>query len=62
MYHSILKFSKFSAVPASGGSYKITGDSLKLVNLGALAVWTFLKIQVCILISAVHTAVSVVVY
>ena len=58
----VLELCKFCTVPASGRSYKVSGDSLELVYLGALAVRTPCKVFVCILESAVKAAVPVVVY
>ena len=62
VYDAVLKLSKFRTVPAPCCSYEIAGDALEFVNLVALAVRTFLKVGICIFISAVHAAVAVVVY
>lgn len=62
MYHSVAKLGKLSAVPAAGGSHKVTCDALELVDIVASAVRAFLKSLLGIFESAVHAAVAVVVY
>ena len=62
MYHSILELGQLGAVPTACCSYKVTGDSLELVDLCALAVWALLEVLVCVLEATVHTTVAVVVY
>ena len=62
MHHSVFEFGKFCTVPAACRTYEVTGDALKFVYLGALAVRTFLEICLRVLISAVHAAVAVVIY
>ena len=61
MHHPVFQLCKFSAVPACSGTDKVSGDTLELVYLGALAVRTFFKVLVGILESTVHAAVAVVV-
>ena len=61
MHHPVFQFRKLSAVPACSGTDKVSGDTLELVYLGALAVRTFFKVLVSILEAAVHAAVTVVV-
>ena len=62
MYHSVTEFSEFSSVPAAGSSDKVACDALEFVDVVASAVRTFLKSLLCILESAVHAAVAVVVH
>ena len=62
MYHAVLKLCKLGAVPTACCSYEVAGDALELVNLGALAMRTFLEVCVSIFISAVKASVAVVVY
>ena len=59
--HAVFKLGELRAVPASCSTYEIPCDSLKLVNLAALAVRALLQICISVLISAVHAAVAVVV-
>ena len=62
VYHAVLKLCKLGAVPAACCSYEVAGDTLELVNLGALAMRTFLEVCVSVFKSAVKTSVAVVVY
>ena len=62
VYHAVLEFSELGAVPTACRTYEVAGDALELVDLGALAVRTFFEVLVCVLVSAVHAAVTVVVY
>ena len=61
MNDSVPELGKLAAVPSSCSSYEVTGDALKLIYLGALAVRAFLKSCLCIFKSTVHAAVAVVV-
>ena len=62
MYHAVAQLGELSAVPTAGCTYEVAGDALELVNLGALAMRTFLEVCVSVFISAVKTSVAVVVY
>ena len=59
--YAVAELGELAAVPSVGCSHEITCDALKLVNLLASAVWTLLHVLLCILVSAVHAAVAVVV-
>ena len=61
MYYTVVEFSQLRAVPAVGGSYEITCDTLQLVYCMAAAYRAFLKIVLGILISTCHAAIAVVV-
>ena len=61
MHNAILELSEFATVPTTGSTYKVSGDSLELVDMLASAVRTFLKSFVCILEATVHATVAVVV-
>ena len=62
VYHAVLKLCKLGAVPTACCSYEVAGDTLELVNLGALAMRAFLEVCISVFISAVKTSVAVVVY
>ena len=61
MYYAVFKFRELAAVPTACSAYKISGDALELVDPGSSAMRTFGQILLCILITAVHAAVSVMV-
>ena len=60
--YAVTKLSKFTAVPSVGRTNEVTGDTLELVDFLATAVWALLHIVLCILISAIHATVAVMVY
>ena len=60
--YAVFEFCKLSAVPTACSTYEVAGDTLELVDVFAAAVRTFLEIFLCVLISAVHAAVAVVVH
>ena len=62
VYHAVAELGELSAVPAACGSHEVTCDALELVDVLSSAVRTFLKTLVCILETAVHAAVAVVVH
>lgn len=62
MDNAVVQFRQLRLVPAVGSSYQIAGDALQLVDVLASAYRASLQIVGCILISAVHTAVAVVVH
>ena len=62
MYHAVAELGELAAVPSAGCTNKVTGDALELVDVLSTAVWTLYKTLLCVLVSAVHTAVAVVVY
>ena len=59
--YAVFELCKLSAVPTAGCTYKVTGDTLELVNVSSAAVRTLHEAFLCILESAVHTTVTVVV-
>ena len=59
--HAVTEFCKFSSVPAACGTHEVACDALKLVDVLSTAVRTLGEILLCILESAVHTTVAVVV-
>ena len=59
--YSVLKLCKLASVPTAGCTYKVTGNTLELVNVRSAAVRTLHEAFLCILESAVHTTVTVVV-
>ena len=62
MDNTVVQLRELGIVPSSCGANEIACDSLELVDVPAVAVRTFLKVFIGILVAAVHTAVSVVVY
>ena len=62
MYDAVAELGELTAVPAACGTYEVTGDALELVDVLSTAVRTLYKTLLCVLISAVHAAVAVVVY
>ena len=62
VYYTVAEFGKLAAVPAVGGTNQITSDALQLVDVGAVALRALVQIFGCVLVSAVHAAVAVVVH
>ena len=62
VHHAVAELSELSAVPAACGTYEVAGDTLELVYVFASAVRTLLEACFCILESAVHAAVAVMVH
>lgn len=62
VYDAVAELCELSAVPAACRSDKISCDTLELVDVLAAAVRTFLQTYLCILESAVHASVSVMVH
>ena len=62
MYHTVLELGELTAVPAACCADEVTCDSLELVDVLATAVWALYESLFCILESAVHAAVAVVVH
>ena len=62
VYDAVTELGELSAVPSAGSTYKVSCDTLKLVNMLSAAVRALLKTLFCILESAVHAAVAVVVH
>ena len=60
--YAVFEFCKLSAVPTACSTYEVAGDTLELVNVRSAAVRTLHEALLCILVSAVHAAVAVVVY
>ena len=59
---TVAELGELAAVPAACGTYEVTCDALELVDVLATAVRTLCKSLLCVLISAVHAAVAVVVH
>ena len=62
MGNTVVELCQLATVPAVGGTYQVTGDALKLVDVVAAALWTNLQVGIGILVAAVETAVAVVVH
>lgn len=62
MHHAVMKLCKLSAVPSLGSTYKVACDALESVDISAATLRTFSQAFSSILISAMHTAVAVVVH
>ena len=62
VYYSVAELGELSAVPAACGADKVAGDSLELVDVFASTVRTLLQPCLCVLKTAVHAAVAVVVH
>ena len=62
MNDAVAELCELTAVPAACGTYEVACDTLELVDVFASAVRTLLEACLCILESAVHAAVAVVVY
>ena len=60
--NTVVELSQLAAVPTVGGTYQVTCNSLQLVDVAAAALRANLKVGICILVSAVETTVTVVVY
>ncbi len=61
MNHSVTEFGQLGVVPSVSRTDKITGNTLQTVDVVTVAYRTFLEVLLCILISTVHAAVSVMV-
>ena len=59
---SVIELCQFCLVPTLGCTYEVTRNTLKLINAIATTLGANVQLLLCILISAVHTAVAVVVY
>ena len=59
---TVAELGELAAVPTACGTYEVTCDALELVDVLATAVRTLCKSLLCVLISAVHAAVAVVVH
>ena len=62
MNNAVAELCELSAVPAACGTYEVACDTLELVDVFASAVRTLLETCLCVLESAVHAAVAVVVH
>ena len=62
VYDAVAELGELSAVPAACRADKVTGDALELVDVLSAAVRTLNQTLLCILVSAVHAAVAVVVH
>ena len=62
MNNAVAELCELTAVPTACSSYEVTCDTLELVDVFASAVRTLLETCFCILESAVHAAVAVVVH
>ena len=61
MDYTILKFCKLGIVPAVSGAYKITCDTLNIVNIVTVTFRTLCETLLSILVSAIHATVAVMV-
>ena len=61
MNHAVAERGELSSVPTACSTYEVAGDTLELVNVRSAAVRTLHEAFLCILESAVHTTVTVVV-
>ena len=61
MHHAVAELGKFAAVPSAGRTNEVSGDALELVDVLSAAVWTLGQTLFCVLESAVHATVAVVV-
>ena len=62
MHDSVVEFGYLTAVPAIGRTYQITRDTLENIDIMRVANRTFGQTFSCILISAIHAAVAIVVH
>ena len=62
VYHTVAELCELAAVPTACGTYQVTCDSLELVDVFASAVRALLETGLCVLESAVHATVAVVVH
>ena len=62
VYDAVAELGELAAVPTACGTYEVTCDALELVDVLSSAVRALLKTLFCILESAVHAAVAVVVH
>ena len=62
MCNTVVELCQLATVPAVGGTYQVAGDALKLVDVVAAALRTYLQVGIGILVAAVQTAVAVVVH
>ena len=62
MHDSVVEFGYLTAVPAIGPTYQITRDALENIDIMRVANRTFGQTFSCILISAIHAAVAIVVH
>ena len=61
MNHAVIKLRELGIVPSVGCAHEIPGDSLQTVNVGATTFRADRKFSRCVLISAVHTPVAIMV-
>lgn len=62
MHDSVVEFGNLTAIPTIGSTYQITRDTLENIDIMRVANRTFGQTFSCILISAIHAAVAIVVY
>ena len=62
MYHTVIELRKLGLVPTVGSTYQITCDTLQSIHILAAALRTNIHMLLCILVSAVHTAVACMVH
>lgn len=62
MHDTVVEFGEFGVVPAFGGADKISCDTLQAVDVVASASGTCIQTVGCVLITAVHTAVAVMIH
>ena len=61
MGDTVVKLGKFATVPTIGGTYKVTCDTLQLVDVVTTTLRTNGQVGIGILVAAVQAAVAVVV-
>ncbi len=62
MHDTVVEFGEFGVVPAFGGADKISCDTLQAVDVVASASGTCIQTVGCVLITAVHAAVAVMIH
>lgn len=61
MDDAVFKLGELRIVPTVGRTDKIAGYTLEAIDVVTMAIWTFFKILLRVLISAVHASVAVMV-
>lgn len=62
MDDAVFKLGELRIVPTVSRTDKIAGYTLEAIDVVTVAIWTFFKILLRVLISAVHAAVAVMIY
>ena len=61
MYYAVTELGELAAVPSAGCTHEVAGDTLELVDVLSSAVRALSQALFCVLESAVHATVAVVV-